>query len=60
MGVYLRKSRGESKGVEQLNEATKNFPNLKIFALGGIIKDEQIKDIEKTKAYGFASIRYFI
>ena len=58
--IFNTPNKGESKGVEQLNEATKNFPNLKIFALGGIIKDEQIKDIEKTKAYGFASIRYFI
>ena len=58
--IFDTPNKGESKGVEQLNEVVEKFPNLKIFALGGIIKDKQIKDIEKTKAYGFASIRYFI
>ena len=45
---------------DKLNEVIEKFPNLKIFALGGIIQNEQIKEIEKTKAYGFESIRYFI
>ncbi|WP_228154486.1 thiamine phosphate synthase [Aliarcobacter cryaerophilus] len=58
--IFDTPNKGQSKGVEELNKVIKNFPNLKIFALGGIIKNEQIKDIEKTKAYGFASIRYFI
>jgi thiamine-phosphate pyrophosphorylase len=49
-----------SHRVDKLNEVIEKFPNLKIFALGGIIQNEQIKEIEKTKAYGFASIRYFI
>ncbi len=58
--IFDTPNKADAKGVEQLNEATKNFPNLKIFALGGIIQNEQIKEIKKTKAYGFASIRYFV
>ena len=36
------------------------FKNINIFALGGIINENQIKQISETKAYGFASIRYFV
>ena len=58
--IFETPNKGKAKGVEELNKAIKNFPNLKIFALGGIIQNAQIKEIEKTKAYGFASIRYFV
>ena len=58
--IFDTPNKGQSKGVDKLNEVIEKFPNLKIFALGGIIQNEQIKEIEKTKAYGFASIRYFI
>lgn len=58
--IFDTPNKGEAKGVDKLNEVVEKFPNLKIFALGGIIQNEQIKDIEKTKAYGFASIRYFV
>ena len=43
-----------------LNDVLKEFPDLNIIALGGIINDSQIKEISQTSAYGFASIRYFI
>jgi len=33
--------------------------NFQIIALGGIIDNNHIKSIKETKAYGFASIRYF-
>ena len=58
--IFDTPNKGQSKGVDKLNEVIEKFPNLKIFALGGIIQNEQINEIEKTKAFGFASIRYFI
>ena len=58
--IFETPNKGKAKGIEELNKAIKNFPNLKIIALGGIIQNEQIKEIKKTKAYGFASIRYFV
>ncbi|MFT7003491.1 MAG: thiamine-phosphate pyrophosphorylase, partial [Sulfurimonas sp.] len=32
---------------------------IKVFALGGIVTESQIRQIEESGAYGFASIRYF-
>lgn len=58
--IFDTPNKADAKGVDKLNEVIEKFPNLKIFALGGIIQNEQIKEIEKTKAYGFASIRYFV
>ncbi|RXI27563.1 thiamine phosphate synthase [Aliarcobacter trophiarum LMG 25534] len=58
--IFDTPNKGEAKGTEKLKEAIKSFPNLKIIALGGIITNEQIQEIEEANAYGFASIRYFI
>lgn len=58
--IFDTPNKGEAKGVNKLKEAINNFPNLKIIALGGIIKNTQLKEIEETNAYGFASIRYFV
>ncbi|MGB3751548.1 MAG: hypothetical protein WA945_08265 [Arcobacteraceae bacterium] len=33
--------------------------NFKIIALGGIISFENVEEVQRTKAKGFASIRYF-
>ena len=44
-------------GIKKLNEACKLHKN--IIALGGIISDKEVRQIKKSKAKGFASIRYF-
>lgn len=46
------------KGVSKLAEVCNIF-DMHIFALGGIISQDQIKKIKNTRACGFASIRYF-
>lgn len=56
--IYTSPNKGEPKGIEDLISLLECC-KIKVFALGGIVNEEQIKEIEKTKAYGFASIRYF-
>ena len=58
--IFETPNKGEPKGIEILKDITNKYQNINIIALGGIINDEQIKKISKTKAYGIASIRYFI
>lgn len=58
--IFKTPNKGEPKGVEKLESIVSKYRDLKIFALGGIINEIQIESIKKTKAYGFASIRYFI
>ena len=57
--IFATPQKGAAKGVDMLAEAVNTVKNLKIFALGGIITDAHIKQIEYAKPYGFASIRYF-
>jgi len=45
-------------GIEKLNEICNIHP--KVIALGGIISEKEIKEIKKSKAIGFGSIRYFL
>jgi thiamine-phosphate pyrophosphorylase len=45
-------------GIEKLNKICEIFPNT--IALGGIISEKEVKEIEKSKAVGFGSIRYFL
>ena len=56
--IFQTPNKGEPKGVEDLEELLKKV-SIKVFALGGIIQDEQINTISATDAFGFASIRYF-
>lgn len=58
--IFPTPNKGEPKGILKLQEAINLYKDINIIALGGIINEEQIKQIEKTKAYAFASIRYFI
>lgn len=58
--IFLSPNKGEPKGVDKLKEATSIYEDMDIIALGGIIDDKQVDKISKTKAYGFASIRYFV
>lgn len=56
--IFASPNKGEPKGVEDLKELLE-MCEIKVFALGGIVTGEHIAMIEETKAYGFASIRYF-
>jgi thiamine-phosphate pyrophosphorylase len=56
--IFTSPGKGEAKGVEDLKELIKKT-SIKVFALGGIVGQNQVDEIEKTQAYGFASIRYF-
>ena len=58
--IFETPNKGLPKGIKALNEVINKYPNINIIALGGIINDEQIEQISKMKAYGFASIRYFV
>ncbi len=56
--IFFTPHKGEPKGIESLEEIMK-LTNMKVFALGGIIEPEQVKEIAKANPFGFASIRYF-
>jgi len=56
--IFNTPNKGKPKGIEQLDYIIKKY-NIKIFALGGIVSYNQIKQLNKIKPYGFASIRYF-
>ncbi len=56
--IFFSPNKGIPKGLEDLKEI-KGKINTKIFALGGIISQEQVKQVETCGVYGFASIRYF-
>lgn len=57
--VFFSPNKGNPLGVEKLKEAINIFPHIKIFALGGIVSDKEVFQIKESRAYGFASIRYF-
>ncbi len=50
--------KGQAKGLGDLKELVTQT-KIKIFGLGGVVDKSSVKEIEKTNAYGFASIRYF-
>ena len=56
--IFASPGKGEPKGIQNLKELVQ-LTKVKIFALGGIISDEQVKKTQESGAYGFASIRYF-
>jgi len=45
-------------GIDKLNEIAQI--KKEVFALGGIISKKEVEEIKKSKAIGFASIRYFL
>ncbi len=57
--VFETPGKGEPKGLEKLKEITGKI-SINIFALGGIVSNEQIEAVERAGADGFASIRYFV
>ena len=46
--------------ISKLREVIRSYEDLDVIALGGIVNEDNLKLISKTRAYGFASIRYFI
>jgi len=56
--IFASPNKGEPKGIEEL-EKLLGICEIKVFALGRIVTEEQIELVKNTKAYGFASIRYF-
>lgn len=58
--IYKTPNKGEPLGIENFKEIVALNSQVNIIALGGIINKKQIEEISKTKAYAFASIRYFI
>ncbi|WP_345974562.1 thiamine phosphate synthase [Sulfurimonas sp. HSL3-7] len=57
--IFNTPDKGEPKGLEDLNERVAKI-SLPIIALGGITTKAQVKAVEQSGCYGFASIRYFI
>jgi len=57
--IFETPNKGESKGVQELTNLTSSL-GIKIFALGGIIDETEVKKCKSSGAYGFASIRYFL
>ncbi|UCN01282.1 thiamine phosphate synthase [Sulfurimonas sp. SWIR-19] len=57
--VFSSPGKGAPKGVQDL-QSIAGMTDVKIFALGGIVTQEQIDAISETNVYGFASIRYFL
>lgn len=56
--IFYSPGKGEPKGLDDLEELILKC-DINIFALGGIVENLHVDMIEKSKAYGFASIRYF-
>jgi len=56
--IFYSPQKGEPKGIDNLKNLLEKC-SIKVFALGGIVESTQIKQIEESSAYGFASIRYF-
>ncbi len=57
--IFETPNKGNPKGLEDLKDKVAKI-RTKIIALGGIVTKEHINEVEKTGAYAFASIRYFI
>jgi thiamine-phosphate pyrophosphorylase len=57
--IFETPNKGAPKGIEDLSKMVLRY-NVKIIALGGIITSEQVKEVEESGAFGFASIRYFL
>ena len=57
--IFSTPNKGMPKGTQDLKTLC-TTSKMKIFALGGIISQEQIIELNGCGAYGFASIRYFL
>jgi thiamine-phosphate pyrophosphorylase len=55
--IFTSPNKGKAKGVKDLEKLLRKC-SIKVFALGGIVTQDEISQIEKISTYGFASIRY--
>ena len=59
--IFPTPNKGEPKGVENLKYIVNKYNDINIFALGGIINDNQISKLKAIQnLFGFASIRFFV
>ncbi|MDF1883930.1 thiamine phosphate synthase [Sulfurimonas sp. SAG-AH-194-C21] len=56
--IFDTPNKGAPKGIKDLKELV-GSTSLQVFALGGIITEKHVQEVEKSGAFGFASIRYF-
>jgi len=56
--IFSTPNKGKAKGLEDLQKIVAKI-SLPIIALGGITTAEQLKAVEKSGCFAFASIRYF-
>jgi len=56
--IFATPGKGEPKGTEDLKALLEKV-EIDVFALGGILSEEQVNAVSETRAFGFASIRYF-
>ena len=56
--IFVTPNKGKPKGVDAL-KVLLTKTQIKVFALGGIVKQKEVGLVEKSGVYGFASIRYF-
>ncbi|MEA3383074.1 MAG: thiamine phosphate synthase [Campylobacterota bacterium] len=59
--IFFKENKGSPKGINNLKNMVEKYQdkNFSIIALGAIVSDVQVMQIQTTKASGFASIRYF-
>ena len=58
--IFSSPGKGVAKGIDYLCHYVQKMEEVEVFALGGIVTDEDIASIAPCKPYGFASIRYFV
>jgi len=60
--IYYKENKDKPKGCESLKNLVTKYQdeNFKIIALGGIVNQQQIQEVQNTHCSGFASIRYFV
>ena len=56
--IFASKGR-KGVGIKELNDIVE-ISQSKVFGLGGITTQSEVEEIQKSKAVGFASIRYFL
>ena len=56
--IFTSPNKGTPKGIQNLTQLVKDI-DIKVFALGGIVSQTEIQEIEKSNCFGYASIRGF-
>jgi len=56
--IFATPGKGDPKGIGDLIEIN-HHTDIDIFALGGIISNKEVSQLQESDIFGFASIRYF-